>query len=70
MKMQSKYLHFKHPNILRTWDEISQLNFFLESITPKHPRRSTSEVDKMLGSLKCKYADYNFIGRCLSMLIL
>ncbi len=30
--MQSAYLHFKHPNILRTSDELLLLNFFLESI--------------------------------------
>ncbi len=34
IKMQFSYLHFKHPNILRTSDELSRSIFFLESITP------------------------------------
>ncbi len=33
--MQFSHLHFKHPNIWRTWDELSCSNFFLGSITPK-----------------------------------
>ncbi len=35
--MQSAYLQFKHPNILRTSDELSPSNFFLGSIIPKTP---------------------------------
>ncbi len=31
IKMQSAYLQFKHPNILRTSDELSPPNFFLGS---------------------------------------
>ena len=37
IKMQSAYLQFKHPNILRTSDELSPPNFFLGSIIPKTP---------------------------------
>ncbi len=29
--MQFLYLHFKHPNILHTWDELSRSNFLLGS---------------------------------------
>ncbi len=35
IKMQFSYLRLKHPKILRTLDQLSQSNFFLESITPK-----------------------------------
>ncbi len=35
IKKQFLYLHFRHPNILRTSDELSRSNFFLESITRK-----------------------------------
>ncbi len=44
IKMQFSYLHFRHPNILRTSDELSRSNFLLESITPK-----TSEMKKSVG---------------------
>ena len=37
IKMQSAYLQFKHPNILRTSDKLSPPNFFLGSIIPKTP---------------------------------
>ncbi len=64
-------MHFKHPNILRTSDELSRSNFFLQSITPK-PYEMTpdlekfdhdcsSEVRKMLGCLKCKSENCIFI---------
>ena len=39
--MQFSYLHFKHPNILPTSDELLWSNVFLESITPE-----TSEMKK------------------------
>ncbi len=35
--MQFSYLHFKHPNILHTSDELSRADFFLGSITPNPP---------------------------------
>ncbi len=64
--MQFSYLHFKHPNILRTSDELSWSNFFQQSITPKasemkFDRKSSSEVCKMVGCLKCKYKNCIFI---------
>ncbi len=45
IKMQFSDLHFKHPHILHTSDELSRSNFFLQFIIPKHPRwNSTSKV--------------------------
>ena len=43
--MQPAYFHFKHPNILHTFDELSWSNFFLGSITPKTP-----EINKLAWS--------------------
>ncbi len=51
IKMQFSYLHFKHPKILRNLDKLSLSNFFLR---------------KMLGCLKCKYENCNFIFHTLT----
>ncbi len=71
IKMQFSWLHFKHPNILRTLDELSRWNFFLGSIISgvlgvvdsrkKFDRESSSEVRKMFGRLKCNYENCIFI---------
>ena len=65
IKMQFSYLHFKHPKMLCTSDDLSQLNFFLESNRKKFDCESSSEVHKMLGYLKCKYENCIVICRCL-----
>ncbi len=71
--MQSAYLQFKHPNILRTSDELSRPNFFVGSIIPKTPdprmkfgRESSSEVRQMLGCLKRNYENCIFIRERLN----
>ncbi len=43
IKMQFSDLHFKHPHILHTSDELLSSNFFLQSIIPK-----TSEMEKLV----------------------
>ncbi len=62
IKMQFSYLHFKHPNILRTSYELFHLGC-LGGDRPhkKFGRESSSEVRKMLGCLKCKYQNCIFI---------
>ncbi len=56
IKMQFSYLHFKHPHILRTSDELSRSNFFFSlDSRKKFERESSSEVHKMLWCLNCKY---------------
>ena len=60
-EMQSVYLHFKHPNILHTSDELLRLNRPQRKIDAE----SLSEVRKILGCLKCKYADCIFIRQRL-----
>ncbi len=62
MKMKSAHLHFKHPNILCTLDELSG-RFFFWGGRGLFDCESSSEVRKMLGCLKCKYADCIFIRR-------
>ena len=59
--MQFSYLHFKHQNILRTSDELSQSNFFSTDFRKKFDRKSSFKVRKMVGCLKCKYENCNFI---------
>ncbi len=65
--MQFSYLHFKQPNILCTSNELSRSNFFFSGVLgvidprTKFDRKSSSEVHKMLGCLKCKYENCIFI---------
>ncbi len=76
--MQSRYLHFKHSKILRNLDELSLLNLFLESITPKTPKSITPKTPKMKKSWddRCqkkykvhpKYIKYKSAD-CLSLML-
>ena len=58
IKMQSAYLHFKSPNILSTSNELSQSNFFLESVTPKTPKIKTLVQSYPVGNM---FLDFIFI---------
>ncbi len=64
--MQFSYLHFKHPNILRTSDELSRLNFSLESIISDvlgsidRRKNLTVKVRKMLGGFEMQIRELHF----------
>ncbi len=71
-QIKTQFSSLKHPNILRTLEELSRSSFFLESIISKmsemktldcrkkFDRESSSKVRKMLGCLKCKYKNLHF----------
>ncbi len=63
--MQFSYLQFEHPNNLRTSDELSRLNFWVDRLQKKNRHETSSEVCKMLGCSNRKYENCIFICRRL-----